>query len=152
MEIERKFLTRHLPENLEQYPCLQIEQGYLTTDPVIRIRRQDDQYILTYKGSGLLAHEEYNLPLTKEAYETLRPKTEGILIAKKRYCIPFGAYTVELDLFEGELEGLILAEVEFSSEEEAAAFCPPDWFSEDVTYNPKYHNSYMAMHPAEYRQ
>ena len=49
MEIERKFLIRQLPEHLEQYPCLQIEQGYLCTNPVVRIRKQDDSYFLTYK-------------------------------------------------------------------------------------------------------
>ena len=85
MEIERKFLISKLPENLSDYPFHQIEQGYLTTNPVVRIRRQDDDYILTYKGNGMMAREEYNLPLTKEAYEQLRPKIEGVLIAKRRY-------------------------------------------------------------------
>ena len=59
MEIERKFLIKkeQLPENLSQYPCLHIEQGYLCTDPVVRIRRQDDEYYLTYKSKGLLSRE-----------------------------------------------------------------------------------------------
>ena len=52
MEIERKFLIRQLPEHLEQYPCLQIEQGYLCTNPVVRIRKQDDSYFLTYKSGS----------------------------------------------------------------------------------------------------
>ena len=103
MEIERKFLIRQLPEHLEQYPCRHIEQGYLCTNPVVRIRKQDDAYFLTYKSGGLMAREEYNLPLTAEGYEHLRPKTDGLLITKKRYCIPFGTYTIELDIFDGAL-------------------------------------------------
>ena len=146
MEIERKFLIRQLPEHLEQYPCRQIEQGYLCTNPVVRIRKQDDAYFLTYKSGGLMAREEYNLPLTAEGYEHLRPKADGLLITKKRYCIPFGTYTIELDIFEGELAPLILAEVEFPSEDEANSFTPPEWFTEDVTYSGKYHNSYMSRH------
>ncbi|MCD8364763.1 MAG: CYTH domain-containing protein [Clostridiales bacterium] len=146
MEIERKFLISGLPENLSDYPCHQIEQGYLCTEPVVRIRRQDNDCILTYKSSGMLSREEYNLPLTAEAYEHLKPKADGIYIEKKRYCIPYGDYTIELDIFEGEVSPLILAEVEFPAEEEAAAFLPPDWFREDVTWSEQYHNSYISRH------
>ena len=88
MEIERKFTVAALPENLCEYPCLVIEQAYLNTDPVIRIRRQNAEYYLTYKGKGLLSREEYNLPLNKEAYEHLRSKADGNLISKKRFLIP----------------------------------------------------------------
>ena len=62
MEIERKYLIKTLPEHLEQYPCKVIEQGYLNTNPVVRIRRSNDDYILTYKGKGMMVREEYNLP------------------------------------------------------------------------------------------
>ncbi len=146
MEIERKFLISALPDNLSDYPCHQIEQGYLCTGPVVRIRRQDDSYILTYKSGGFLSREEYNLPLTKEAYEHLKPKADGIYISKKRYCIPFGKYTIELDVFEGDAAPLILAEVEFPTIEEANAFIPPEWFTEDVTYCERYHNSYISRY------
>ena len=88
MEIERKFLIDTLPENLSDYPYHQLEQGYLCTEPVIRIRRENDDYYLTYKSKGLMVREEYNLPLTKEAYEHLLSKIDGILISKKRYLIP----------------------------------------------------------------
>ena len=67
MEIERKFLIKALPENLSSYQKHVIEQAYLCTDPVIRIRRQDHDYYLTYKGKGLLSREEYNLPLNEAA-------------------------------------------------------------------------------------
>ena len=88
MEIERKYLVRKLPENLEQYNKKEIAQGYLCTEPVVRIRRSNDDYYMTYKGDGLMVREEYNLPLTQEAYEHLRPKIDGLLIAKTRYLIP----------------------------------------------------------------
>lgn len=146
MEIERKFLVRVLPQDLERYPCKEIEQGYLCTKPVVRIRRSNETYILTYKGEGLMMREEYNLPLTKDAYEHLRPKADGLLIAKKRYCIPYQGHTIELDIFEGELAPLLLAEVEFDSKEEAESFLPPDWFGEDVTFSGKYQNSYLSRY------
>lgn len=144
MEIERKFLIDTLPENLSQYPFRQLEQGYLCTEPVVRIRREDDNYYLTYKSKGLMVREEYNLPLTRQAYEHLLPKTDGIVISKKRYLIPLNELTIELDVFEEELAPLLLAEVEFETEEEANAFVPPEWFGEDVTYSTEYHNSTLS--------
>ena len=145
MEIERKYLVKELPENLEQYPCKHIEQGYLNTDPVVRIRRTDDRYTLTYKGSGLMVREEYNLPLNAESFLHMKGKIDGIFIEKYRYLIPFEKYTIELDIFEGELAPLQLAEVEFESESEANAFVPPAWFGEDVTFSTKYHNSTLSQ-------
>lgn len=145
MEIERKYLIHNLPDQYQTYPCKEIEQGYLCTSPVVRIRKSDDEYSLTYKGSGLMIREEYNLPLTKEAYEHLRPKTDGILIRKMRYYIPYERqYVIELDLFLGALAPLVLAEVEFPTKEEADRFVAPDWFGEDVTFETKYHNSTLS--------
>ncbi len=145
MEIERKFLVKELPADYASYPHKEMEQGYLSTEPVVRIRKAGDKYTLTYKGAGLMVREEYNLPLTKESYEHLRPKTDGILIHKTRYKIPYQEkYMIELDIFLDELAPLILAEVEFTSEEEANAFVPPLWFGEDVTYSAKYHNSTLS--------
>ena len=158
MEIEKKYTIKKLPDHLSSYDFRIIEQGYLCTNPVMRIRRDQDQYYFTYKGKGLLAREEYNLPLTKEGYEHLLPKVDGILIQKKRYMIPLVTPSykesfvcdpvkdcnlfIELDLFE-QPKGLIMAEVEFASIEAANAFLPPDWFDKDVTNDPNYHNSNM---------
>lgn len=143
-EIERKYLIRTLPEGLESYPFHEIEQGYLCTEPVVRIRRQDNEYFLTYKSKGFMVREEYNLPLTGEAYLHLRTKADGLLISKRRYLIPYGSYTIELDQFFSPREGLYLAEVEFQTQEEALAFTAPDWFGEDVTSSPAYHNSNLS--------
>lgn len=158
MEIERKYLVRQLPEPLSAYDFHRIAQGYLCTRPVVRIRRSDDTYYLTYKGNGMMVREEYNLPLTREAYEHLLPKIDGLLISKTRYLIPLSAsehglaglrgenslLTAELDIFEGPLAPLSLVEVEFESVEEANAFVAPDWFGEDVTEDGRYHNSNMS--------
>ena len=122
MEIERKFLVLRLPEQLDDCPKQRIEQAYLSADPVVRIRRLDDSYILTCKGAGLLAREEREMPLSAAAYRRLLPKAEGTVIEKDRYRIPCGPYTIELDVFGGALASLVLAEVEFPTEEEAAAF------------------------------
>lgn len=147
MEIERKYLVRRLPDDLSKYEAKKIAQGYLCTDPVVRIRRSNDNYYMTYKGDGLMVREEYNLPLTREAYEHLLPKIDGLLIAKTRYLIPLtDRLTAELDVFEGVLSALTLVEVEFDSVEEANAFIPPEWFGEDVTESGKYHNSYLSQH------
>lgn len=146
MEIERKYLVKQMPEHLEQYACLEIEQAYLCTAPVVRVRRQNEEYYLTYKGGGMMAREEYNLSLNKEAYEHLRAKADGKSITKKRYVIPIeNGLKVELDIFEGAHAGLIMAEVEFPDEETCNSFKPLDWFAEDVTMDRRYHNSVMSM-------
>jgi len=145
MEIERKFLVTKLPDNLDNYKCRNIEQGYLSTNPVVRVRKDNDDYILTYKGGGMMVREEYNLPLTKESYYHLIQKADGNIITKKRYEIPtFDDLTIELDLFEGLFSGIILAEVEFQSEEQANSYTPPQWLGLDVTRSKEYHNSNMS--------
>ena len=106
---------------------------------------QREEYIFCYKGKGRLTREEYNLPLTKEAYESLLGKIEGQVIQKSRYEIPCGKYTVELDVFHGELEGLCYAEVEFPSLEEAKTFQPLDWFSEELTEERGYSNAELSF-------
>ena len=163
MEIERKYTLKKLPENLESYPCRIIEQAYLNVNPVVRVRRDNDDYYLTYKGSGMMAREEFNLPLNKESYEHLLEKADGNIISKKRYVLPIDnpqfadgfipdanlKLEIELDVFSAPFAPLIMAEVEFPSIEMANAFIAPDWFDEDVTLNPEYHNSNMsqrAMH------
>ena len=159
MEIERKFTLKQLPADLDSYPSHHIEQAYLCTNPVVRIRKQDNEYILTYKGSGMMAREEHNLPLTETAYYHLREKADGNIISKRRYMIPLlnpkfnegvplppadYKLTIELDVFDPPFAPLVMAEVEFGTKKAAEAFLPPDWFDKDVTYNREYHNSYMS--------
>lgn len=147
MEIERKYLVTTPLPNYDSFPSHFIEQAYLCTEPVVRIRKEDDSCYLTYKSKGLLVREEYNLPLTLDAYEHLLPKADGIVLTKRRYMIPIKDtdLTIELDVFSGKYEGLMLAEVEFKTKEEAENFNPPLWFGKDVTFSGEYQNSRLAL-------
>lgn len=152
MEIEKKYLVRRLPEQLEEYDHSRIEQGYLNQKPAIRIRKIDEEYWFTYKSKRdavcadpVCVNHEVELPLTKEAYEHLREKIDGCMIEKTRYRIRDGRYTIELDVFHGKYEGMLLAEVEFPTEQEARAFVPPDWFGENVSGDYRYSNVSLAL-------
>lgn len=145
MEIERKYLLRSLPSTPEQYAHAELEQAYLCTDPVLRVRKDGDQFYFTYKGKGFLAREEYNLPLNQEAYEHLKTKADGRILTKTRYRIPLAnSLTAELDCFHGDLEGLSLVEVEFPDVKTSEEFIPPEWFGEEVTYKKDYSNSALS--------
>ncbi|MBQ8982762.1 MAG: CYTH domain-containing protein [Lachnospiraceae bacterium] len=159
MEIERKFLIKELPytsSELQHFPHDVITQGYLCTSPVLRIRQKNQDYIFTYKSAGLMTREEIEAPLTKESFKQLLTKCDGSIIQKTRYKIPESQtgksdkqLTIELDLFHGELEGLMLAEVEFRSEEEAVKYQAPEWFYLEVTHSNTFHNSTISHSPAE---
>ncbi|MBQ7077577.1 MAG: CYTH domain-containing protein [Lachnospiraceae bacterium] len=140
MEIERKFLVNLRDIDLNKYKRHEIMQGYICKDPVIRVRLEDDNMYLTVKGKGLLTREELNLPLSKEAFDDLIKKTDGKYIRKTRYLIPYNTHTIELDVFHEKLEGLMVAEVEFETVEDANAFIAPEWFIEDVTDDVQYQN------------
>lgn len=149
MEIERKYLVEALPYNMPESRS-HIEQGYISTDPVIRIRRRteqnQEQYVLTVKGAGMVMREEYELPLTALQYEKLRKKCSGAIISKTRYLYPLpDGLTAEVDIFEGGQQGLVLAEVEFPDRESMAAFQKPMWFGKEVSDDVRYQNSYMSM-------
>lgn len=147
MEIERKFLIKReqIPRCIESYPHNELEQGYIITKPVLRIRKKDDVYILTYKGEGFMKREEVEFPLTKEAYDNLLTKTEGTILTKTRYNIPeTDNLIIEFDIFHGLFEGLYLAEVEFTSEEAALSYQPPAWFGKEVTTEKMFFNSNLS--------
>ena len=107
----------------------------------------DDQYILTVKGRGFLTREEFELPLSEEAFARLLTKTEGRVIRKMRLCVPLpGGLTAEVDIFEEPFAPLMFAEVEFPSAEAAEAFTAPEWFGTEVTERPEYTNAALAFH------
>ena len=151
MEIERKYLVTVPPTDYSSHPFHVIEQAYLCTEPVVRIRKEDSSFYLTYKSKGLLVREEYNLPLSSKAYDHLLPKADGIVLTKRRYLIPIEGtdLTIELDVFSGTYQGLMLAEVEFKTKEEAERFTPPSWFGRDVTFSGEYQNSRLALGTAQ---
>ncbi len=151
MEIEKKFLVKTIPEHLKLFDTSVIEQGYLCAGPVIRIRKLDEEYILTYKSrtgvntvEDVCVNREEELPLTREAYEHLKPKCDGYIIEKERHRISYEGHTIELDVFHGKNEGLIVAEVEFATIEDARDFEEPEWFGENVSGDPHYSNAFLA--------
>lgn len=144
MEIERKFKIKKVPDNLTSYPQKIIEQGYIATSPVIRIRKANDDHYLTVKGKGLIEREEFEMTIERSQYYHLKTKLEWPMIQKTRYLIPYQTYMIELDVFHGHLEGLIMAEVEFDTRDAADAFLPPEWFGADISLDSRYHNSYLC--------
>lgn len=161
MEIERKYLVRDLPDDLDQYEHYEIEQAYLCTSPTLRIRKMGEMYILTVKESlrtesSALHNREEEFALSKQAYDHLLSKCDSGRVGKTRYRINLrrqtgdGAYEgliAELDIFHGRHRGLMLVEVEFPNTHSANCFVPPEWFGEDVSSDYHYRNSYLASMP-----
>jgi adenylate cyclase len=144
-EIERKFLVSSMPE--DRGPGTDIVQGYLplaSDDTELRVRRKGDATVLTVKrGSGLDRGED-EVAISTEAFDALWPLTEGRRIEKTRYEIPHAGATIELDEFGGELEGLLLAEVEFDAMDASERFEPPGWVGREVTGDTNYGNRSLA--------
>ncbi|MEN3369552.1 MAG: hypothetical protein V7609_1695 [Verrucomicrobiota bacterium] len=146
-EIERKFLVRKLPANLANCRHSAISQGYLvsTDDGLqVRLRKSGEQYSLTYKRGLGNIREEREVELSADQFSALWPATEGKRLLKTRYEIPWGDFLVEIDVYGGRHEGLVVAEVEFDDEEAATKFQPPDWLGDDVTGDPRYSNQLLA--------
>ena len=125
-------------------------QGYICSDPdrTVRVRVRGDKGFLTIKGrgseDGLSRYEwEKEIPVS-EAFELMALCGSGV-IDKTRYLVPFGKHTYEVDVFHGANEGLVLAEIELSDEQEA--FEMPSWLGEEVTGDVRYYNSMLSLHP-----
>ncbi len=148
MEIERKFLVKTLPANLEAYPNNEISQGYISdVNPTIRIRKLGDKHILTIKSVANvefdkrhLMNNEIEFEITKEKFNHLSTKVDDNFIEKTRYYINIGDLIAELDIYHNALSPLVTVEVEFKSETDALKFSPPEWFGLDVTDNINYKN------------
>lgn len=148
MEIERKYSITKMPEDLTIYKAKKIEQGYLCHNPILRIRKSNQDYYLTYKSklgivkkSTAIVQNEVELPLTQEAYESLKKKTDDHMVYKTRYLIPLqDGLMAELDIFEGLLTGLVFAEVEFPDEQIAEDFIPPAWFGKELSSDKRFSN------------
>jgi CYTH domain-containing protein len=144
-EIERKFLVRDLPAEVRDRRSDHIRQGYLTLEPVeVRIRsRSGRPHELTVKSAGGLSRAEINVPLTPEQFDELWPLVQRS-IEKERTVHELAGKSVEVDVYSGKLDGLVVAEVEFDSEGEAQAFTPPSWFDREVTTDGRYRNAALA--------
>ncbi len=152
MEIERKFLIKENAFDLSKYDFVELQQAYISTSPVIRVRKRTtantEEYILTVKSKGMLSRQEFELNLDTEDYNNLLKKAEGNVITKRRYIIPLSdGLTLELDYFKEIFEGLIMGEIEFSSEDEAKKYNLPDFVIREVTFDKRYHNSNMSIMP-----
>ena len=147
-EIERKFLVAHQAWRESVNTIHVYRQGYLSYDSerTVRVRATEVTGYLTIKGitEGLTRDEfEYEIPLADAL--ALLQLCERPAIEKKRYIVPNGAHVWEIDVFEGVNEGLVVAEIELDSEDEA--FDKPNWLGNEVSGDRKYSNSALSLHP-----
>ncbi len=147
-EVERKFLVVSEVFKNEASTVLHIQQGFLSTDPerTVRVRLQNGSGKITIKGisdeAGVSRFEwEYAIP-GDEARQLL-DLSKGALIAKTRYEVPSGKHLFEVDVFEGENEGLIVAEIELEHPDEL--FERPHWLGQEITGDPKYYNAQLSI-------
>lgn len=149
MEVERKFLVSDAPD-LDGSSADEIDQGYLAigTDGEVRLRRRGEKLVLTAKRGEGLSRQEAEIELDREEFEELWPLTDGRRLLKRRHVVPQGELEIEVDVYEGDLEGLVVAEVEFASEEDARRFDPPEWLGEEVTGDRRYLNETLAAEGA----
>ncbi|MFL6527521.1 MAG: CYTH domain-containing protein [Chthoniobacterales bacterium] len=146
-EIERKFLLKHLPGGLSNYPHEEIEQGYLAVERggvQVRLRKKGNVHSLAYKRGNKTAREEREIRLTAEQFDALWPATKGRRLTKTRFDVPWKDHTIEVDIYTGRHDGVVVAEVEFHDERSCREFEAPDWFGEDVTGKSRYSNVVMA--------
>jgi adenylate cyclase len=148
-EIELKFRLEREPDWLGDCDSTRIEQGYLAIEggggAEVRLRRRAGEKLLTVKrGSGRTRNEE-EISLGAEQFAALWPLTEGRRVQKVRYLVPIETGGIEVDVFEGELAGMITAEMEFDSEAQSDAFEPPDWLGTEVTGDDRYANETLAV-------
>ena len=148
IEIERKFLidTNKLPTLKNGYT---IKQGYIQTinHTTVRVRIRDKEAFLTIKGKSVGASRlefEYPIPL-QDANDMLNNLCQTLFIDKTRYLVEYEGHVWEIDIFEGSNKGLIIAEVELESEEEALTL--PNWVAKEVTDDIRYFNSNLIEHP-----
>ncbi len=148
-EVERKFLVKNLPEDLESFKSKSIIQGYvsITEDGTeTRIRQKGDKYFRTIKGGTGINRSEDETEISKEEFDHDWTLVEDRIIEKTRYEIPLeNGNIAELDVYAGKLQGLIVVEVEFADESSANGFVPPDWFGTEVTTDAGYKNASLAV-------
>ena len=148
-EIERKFLIEEPPDWLDDHPARELTQGYLaiTGDAEVRVRKSDGEQVLTVKRGRGKVRRETEIELAAGQFEALWSLTESARVAKRRYLVPLEntELTAEVDVFQGELEGLVVAEVEFGAEGRSAAFEPPAWFGRELTGDERYSTASLAQ-------
>lgn len=155
LEIERRFLIKQLPKDLEKHQKRLIEQYYLKaeSDMQIRVRRVDGkECFVTQKRAIGMIREEHEDKVSVDVFDAMHPASVSKTIFKTRYLIPYQKLTIELDVFAGFLEGLSIAEIEFPDVEGANGFVPLDWFAREVTDDVDYSNRTLAVNGLPNRQ
>ncbi|HUX36229.1 MAG TPA: adenylate cyclase [Candidatus Paceibacterota bacterium] len=112
---------------------------------ISKFKPPGNRYTLTVKSGGEKVRIETEIEITPDQFGELWPMTAGKQLSKIRYRIPYGRQTIELDVYLGKLDGLVVAEVEFDSEEAGNNFVPPEWFGEEVTEDKRYKNKNLAL-------
>lgn len=143
MEIERKFLVRELPD-LSELKSDEITQAYISITPEIRVRKKGEKYYRTEKGEGAMVRTEIEYEISEKDFETGASQSDGRIIEKTRYYIPDSPYTIELDIYHGKHEGLVVCEIEFDTEENANAYTPKPWFGKEITHDISFRNKILA--------
>lgn len=144
MEIERKFLISTLP-SLDSLDFDEIEQAYISINPEIRVRKKGKKYYRTEKGEGAMVRTEDEWEITEGEYLDGLSKSEGRVLQKARYYISYKSHIIELDIYKGKHEGLIVCEVEFETEGEALDFEAPEWFGKEITHDIAFRNKMLAL-------
>lgn len=150
MEIERKFLVRSSDFKSRAHKSYRIKQGYISSGNgrTVRVRIRDNQGFLTIKGPSLdggLSRYEFEKEISLEEAELLFLICEPGVIDKTRYLVSSGRHTFEVDEFYGDNEGLVIAEVELASHDEA--YEKPDFIGDEVTGDRRYYNSHLRKNP-----
>lgn len=147
VEIERKFVVPDPPRDLERHASKQIDQGYLVVsgDAEVRIRSLGDERFLTVKRGSGMERAELEIEISDQQFQALWKLVEGRHVTKRRFYVPLGALTAEVDVYGGELDGLITAEVEFESMDAGEGFEPPEWFGAEVTDDDRFANQSLAQ-------
>jgi CYTH domain-containing protein len=145
LEIERKFLLEAKPD-LEPLRQSHLRQGYIATgDTEVRLRSDGRSHQLTCKRGSGLTRLEQEVEISDEQFEALWPLTEAYRIDKTRYYYEHRGHLIELDVYHGRLEPLVVAEIEFDSEESSRLFEAPPYFGEEVTHDQRYKNKMLAQ-------
>ncbi len=146
-QVERKFVVDEPPPELERHPSSEIRQGYLAVDKdgtEVRVRSRDGSAVMTVKQGAGRERAEEEFEIGAERFDRLWPLTDGRRVEKCRYVVPFEDLAIEVDVYEGPLGGLVVAEVEFPDAARADVFTPPDWFGREVTDDGRYKNQSLA--------